>query len=91
MVQYYRDMWTRWSQILAPLTEATSGPKGRKIPQYDALEESFKELKHMVSAETLLNFPDWEIPFIVHIDASDKQLSAVIIQNNKPIVFSQGY
>ena len=39
----------------------------------------------MVSAETLLNYPDWTIPLTVHTDASDKQLGAVISQKNKPI------
>ena len=39
----------------------------------------------MVSAETLLSYPYWKVPFTVHTDASDKQLCAVIIQNNKPI------
>ena len=31
VVQYYRDMWPRRSQILAPLTEAASDPKYRKV------------------------------------------------------------
>ena len=42
MVQYYRYMWPRKSHILAPLTEADSGPKGRKILWHDALENPFK-------------------------------------------------
>ena len=41
----------------------------------------------MVSAESLLIFPYWEIPFTVHTDVSDKQLGTVIIQNNRPIAF----
>ena len=41
----------------------------------------------MVSAETLLSYPDWKICFTVHTNASDKQLGAVINQNNKPIAF----
>ena len=41
----------------------------------------------MVSAETLLSYPDWKLPLTVHTDASDKQLGGIIIQNNKPIAF----
>ena len=41
----------------------------------------------MVSAETLLSYPDWKLLFTVPTDASNKQLCAVIIQNNKPIAF----
>ena len=78
-------MWPRWSHILAPLTEADSFPKGRKILWNDALEIYFKELKRMVYYETLLSYPYWKLPFKVHTDASDKQLGAVISQNNKPI------
>ena len=41
----------------------------------------------MVSAETLLTYLDWKIPFTVHTDASDKQLGDIISHNNKPIAF----
>ena len=41
----------------------------------------------MVSTETLLSYPDWNIPFNVHNDASDDQLGDFIIQSNKPIAF----
>ena len=61
--------------------------KIEKILWNDAPESSFKELKHMVYAKTLISYPDWKLPFTVHIDASDKQLCAVISQDNKTISF----
>ena len=85
MFQYYMDMWPRRSYVLSLLKDAASGPKGRKILCNEALESFFKELKRMVSAETLIIYPYWKLRFIVHTDASDKQLGAVISKNNKPI------
>ena len=87
MAQYYRYMWPRRSHVLAPLIEAASGSKGRRIFWNDALENSFKELVRMVSTKTLIIYTDWKLSFTVHTDASDKQLSSVISNNNKPIDF----
>ena len=49
------------------------------------LESSFKILKRMVSAETLISYSYWKLTFTVHTNDYDKQLGAVISQNNKPI------
>ena len=87
MVHWYRDMWPRRSHILDPLTEADSGPKGRKILWNEDLERYFKELNCVVSAETDLSYPDWKPLFTVQTDDYDKQLGAVIIHNNKTIAF----
>ena len=85
MVQYYRNMWPRWSHLLSTLIEAARGPQGRTIFWNDALESSFKELNCMISDDTLLSYPDWTIPFTVHTDDSDKQLGAVISLNKESI------
>ena len=87
MIHYHRDMWARRYHILDTLTEADSGPKYGKILWNYALEITFKELKCMVSAETMISYLDWNILFTFHTDASDRQLGAVISQNNKPIGF----
>ena len=39
----------------------------------------------MVYVETLFSYATWIIPFMVHTDASDKKLGAVISHNNKYI------
>ena len=76
-------MWPRRSHRLAFLTEAAIIPKGRKILCNGAIEESFKEFNNIVCAKALLNYPYCNIPFTVDIDASDKQLCAIIGHNNK--------
>ena len=37
----------------------------------------------MVSADTLLDYKDWTIPFTVYNNAYYKQLGAIISHNNK--------
>ena len=51
------------------------------------MEVAFRDIKSMVSAKTLMNHPDWKIPFPVHTYAFDKQFGAVISQNDKAIAF----
>ena len=87
MVQYYRDLWPRRSHLLTPFTEISSGPKGKKISWNYELEQAFNATKAMICKETLLIYPDWNSPFIIHTDASDYQLGVVISQNGKPIAF----
>ena len=85
MIQYYRDMWKRHYHILAPITEASSGKRVKQIRWTKYIEKSFLDIKRIVLEKTLLNCPDLTIHLTIHIDVPDKQLSAVISQNNKPI------
>ena len=69
------------------MTEVASNPEGIKVILNDTLEDYFKEPKHMVSAENLMSYPYWTTSFTVHTNASDKQLGALISQNNKKYLF----
>ena len=86
LTYYYKDTWPRKSHVLAPLKEVASGPKGRAIICNNVLDVAFHELKNMVSAETLLNYPECTIPFTVHTYAYEKYFGAVFNQNDKYIV-----
>ena len=89
MVQYYRDMGPRRSPVSAPLEKADGGFKGRAIIWNDEMEAAFHYFKRVVSYDNLLNYPDFKMPFTVHVYSSDKQLGAVISQNNKPVFFRE--
>ena len=85
MVNYYRDMWIRRSDTLAPLTKLCS--KSAKFEWKEEQEKAFTTMKKILCRETILAYPDFSQPFIIHTDASHTQLGAVISQNNKPIAF----
>ena len=48
---------------------------------------AFDKIKQIVGCETLLSYPDLNLPFEIHTDARHTQLGAVISQKNKPIAF----
>ena len=85
MVNYYRDMWIRRSHVLAPLASLTS--KETPWRWGDEHQKAFDTMKRIISKETLLAYPDFSKPFIIHTDASHTQLGAVISQDGKPIAF----
>jgi hypothetical protein len=50
-------------------------------------QNAFDTIKKIMARETIMVYPNFEIPFEVHTDASAFQLGAVISQNGKPIAF----
>ena len=85
LVNYYRDMWVRRSDVLAPLTVLTS--KKTKWSWGSKEQQAFDTMKKIISKDTLLAYPDFNDEFVIHTDASDYQLGAVIAQKGKPIAF----
>ena len=85
MVNYYRDMWKRRSHICAPLTNMVG--VNAKFEWGSEQQKAFDEMKRLIAKETLLTFPNFNEEFHIYTDASDYQLGAVIMQNNKPLAF----
>ncbi|KAG7369915.1 integrase core domain containing protein [Nitzschia inconspicua] len=50
-------------------------------------DKAFEDTKRMVAKEVLLSYPDPNKPFTIETDASDTQIGAVILQDNKPVAF----
>ncbi len=98
MVQYYRDMWAKRSEMLAPLTDlvgecgetkATQKNGTKKKPwKWESIhQQAFDDVKATFAKEVVLAHPDFTKLFEIYTDASTTQLGAVITQGNRPIAF----
>jgi hypothetical protein len=91
MVQYYRDMWMRRSEMLAPLTDlvgecgqtkATKAKGTKKAPWHwdESHQQAFNLIKATIPRDVVLAYPDYSEKFEIYADASDFQIGAVITQ-----------
>ena len=85
LVNYYRDMWVKRSDILAPLTALTSIKAPWKWGE--AEQKAFDTMKRSMARETILAYPNFTKPFEIHTDASAFQLGSCISQDKRPIAF----
>ena len=85
VVNYYQDMWVERSHVLVPLVALTS--KTKKWEWTDKHQKAFDLAKRIIAKRTVLAYPDFSKPFVIHTDASHYQLGAVISQDGKPIAF----
>ena len=61
LIDYYRDMWTSRSYMLAPLTRLISIKKEFKWTQVK--QDAFEKIKLIVDRDTLLNHPGFNETF----------------------------
>jgi hypothetical protein len=98
MEQYYRDLWARWSKMLAPLTslvgecgqtKVTRAKETKKVPwNWDEVHQrASNHVKTTIAREVVLAYPDFSKVFEIYTDALSKQLGAVTTQENRPSVF----
>jgi hypothetical protein len=98
IVQNYRGLWARWSNMLAPLTslvrecsqtKSTKAKGTKKGPWHwdEVHQRAFDHVKATIVKDVVLAYPDYSKVFKIYTDASNKQLGAVITQDNRPFVF----
>jgi len=98
LVQYYRDLWEKRSDTLAPLTDLvgecgvtkSTKKKGTKKKPFfwtDVHQQAFNAVKTYIARDVILAYPDFSKTFDIYTDSSLRQLGAVIVQNNRPIAF----
>lgn len=78
MVNFYRKFIKGCSRIARPLNELTKTSK--KWAWTPACTEAFNTLKKSLTTPPVLVTPDPSKPYIIHCDASDHNIGAVLMQ-----------
>ena len=80
-VKYYRGMWSKQAHILSPLSDE-SGKKTFHLT--DEMDKAFIWMNAILSTDTLMAYLNHDKPFHIYTNASDYQIGAVFIQDEKP-------
>lgn len=85
LANYYRKFIKGYSKIVAPLTDLLK--KEKRWEWSKECGEAFDRLKIAVASEPVLRLPEFEKPFEVHTDASDRAIGGVLVQEGHPVAF----
>ena len=61
--------------------------KDTKWVSSEQCDKAFQNLKKAIASEQILKLPNFELPFEVHTDASDKAIGGVLVQEGHPLAF----
>ena len=90
LVGYYRRFVPGFSEIAMPLTELTQ--QGVPYSWGELQQAAFELLKQKMCTAPVLAYPDPDKPFVVHSDASDYALGAVLMQDQgdglRPVAYA---
>ena len=80
---YYRSFVKNFAKIAEPLYHLVGGrpPRGRKKPPFlwtERCQEAFECLISCLTSPPILGYPDFQLPFTVHVDASSTGLRAAL-------------
>ncbi|CAM5146518.1 unnamed protein product [Natator depressus] len=89
---YYRRFVPRYSQITAPLTDLTKKKQPNAVQWTEECQKAFNHLKATLMSDPVLRAPDFDKPFLVTTDASERGVGAVLMQEGPdqefhPVVF----
>ncbi|KAL0463380.1 UNVERIFIED_CONTAM: Retrovirus-related Pol polyprotein from transposon.6 [Sesamum latifolium] len=85
LANYYRRFIMGYSKIVNPLTDLLK--KDQKWEWTVACYDAFRLLKQAISTQSVLKLPQFGRLFEVQVDASDRALGGVLVQDKHPVAF----
>jgi hypothetical protein len=85
LANYYRRFIEGYSKKTTPLSDLLK--KSRRWEWTVDCQQAFEKLKTAVASAPVLGLPDFEKPFEVHTDASDRAIGGVLVQEGHPVAF----
>ena len=89
---YYRKFIPGYSDTAAVLTDLTRKAGPNRVDWTAQCEQAFRALKNVLCSDAVLKSPDFDQPFVLQTDASDRGIGAVLSQyddkgQERPIAF----
>ena len=85
LANYFRRFIKGFAQVAAPLNNLLS--KNTVFSWSAACQQSFEEIKHLLTVAPVLALPVWDKKFQLYTDASDYAIGAVLLQDSHPVAY----
>ena len=79
---YYRRFIPDFASVATPLSDLTRKSAPEKVVWATQCNRAFTELKRRLCSEPILKSPDFDRPFVLQTDASDRGIGAVLSQTD---------
>ena len=77
-------MWPKRAHVISPHSDESVK---KTFHCTDEMDKAFLWMKAIISLDALVAYPNHNIPFHIFTDASDYQMGAVIMQDEKPVAY----
>ncbi len=88
---YYRRFIPNFSDLTSPLTDLTKKEAPDPVQWTELCQQAITKVKAALCGWPLLHSPNFDLPFLLQMDASDRGLGAVLAQvverEERPVLY----
>ena len=88
---YYREYIPNYAEIALPLTDLTRKGSPTQVKWGEKEEQAFRKLKERLATPPILRLPQFDQLFMLKVDASDRGIGAVLMQEHAGEAFPIAY